>query len=64
MLHSVSRLDIDGDKEVCLLREGEGGKAEVVTKHNMENRATQRSVIPAKAESQQFQFTGYSGTKW
>lgn len=51
MLHSVSWLDIVGDKELCLQKRGAwvegGGVAGVLTKHKLENLATRRSVIPA-----------------
>lgn len=69
MLHSESWLDIVGDKELCLLTRGEaeaereGTGTGVVTKHNLENLATRRSVIPAEAKSQQFRFTDRTGAK-
>lgn len=47
MLHSVSWLNIVGDKELFTKERGGGGRAGVVAKHNLENLATRRSVIPA-----------------
>lgn len=56
---------IVGDKELCL-QMGEAGFGEVagaVSKHNLENLATQRSAIPALAKSQQFRVTGCARAK-
>lgn len=50
MLHSVNWLDIVGDKELCLLKRGAGERTRVLTRHNLENLAAQRS---AEAKSQQ-----------
>lgn len=45
MLHSVSRLDIVSDIEPNGM--GRGAAAGAVTKHNLENLANRRAVIPA-----------------